>query len=425
MLWKRLSVVGAALVVSGALVAWAARDPGEATPAAESRVEPPPAEVRPAAEEVADRLPEARPSPEPEPEPAEPDYRDPVSLRGQQAGGLYFTAQFLRRHGVEGVIRTVKRGRLDAAVIDLKDAQGRIGHQTDIEILKPQVEGFLGEDASAFVARLKEEGIYTIARVTCFAEPQLPHRHPEHAIQDARPGKRGRPWVSWGTGHTWLDPYDPFNHEMVIALVKEAEALGFDEVQLDYIRFPVDDGTFLAVYPHQTDQPRDELLLGLLRRIDEALGVPLGVDVFGLTAFRDGDPPELGQHLEEWTAHVEVFSPMLYLNSMRAWMRGRPDREFILIHQGIDNMRRRLGDEPVIRPFLQGFRAGADYWTPRFIVRQLQGAKQGGADGFLFWNTASRYEMVQSATAGPARALVPFPVDARAPIRERAWRARR
>lgn len=359
-------------------------------------------------------------APEPE-EDAAPDYRDPVSVRGQQAAGLYFTAVFLRRHGPEGVIREVRRARLDAAVIDLKDARGRVGHPTEIEVLKPQVTGFLG-DAASFIRKVKAAGIYTIARITCFADPQLPHRHPERAIQDARPGKRGQPWTSWGTGHSWLDPYDPDNHDMVIALAKEAEALGFDEVQLDYIRFPVDDGTFLAVYPHETDQPRDQVLLGLLRRMDAELGIPLGVDVFGLTAYRDGDPPELGQHLEEWTAHIEVVSPMFYLNAMTAWMAGKPDREFVLVHNGVENLRRRLGDEVIIRPFIQGFRAGADYWSPRFIVRQVQGARQGGADGFLFWNTASSYTMVRRAMSGPGRRLFPFPIEERMALRERAWR---
>ena len=353
--------------------------------------------------------------------PSEDRYRDPMTVQGQQARGLYYTAMFLRRHGVEGVVRSVKRARLDAAVIDVKDAAGRMGYETDIEILKPQNEGYLGDEARAFVARLREENIYSIARVSCFADPQLPVRHPEHAIQDARPRRRGQAWTSWGTGHAWLDPYSEHNHQLVIDLAKEVEALGFDEIQLDYIRFPVDDGTALAIYPTETDQPRDELLLGLLRRIDEAVSIPISVDVFGLTAFRDGDPPELGQHLEEWTAHVEVYSPMLYLNSMRNWMRGDRDRVFVLVHNGIANMRRRLGDEPVIRPFLQGFRRGADYWNPQFITRQIQAAKQGGADGFLFWSTSSNFEMVKHAMVGPARRLSPFPIARRERLRAERW----
>ena len=421
------SLAGSVLSIVAAAFGCSDEPEGLAHAAAPVEVAPPPVLGEPAAGEPATGE-QAEATPESaEPEPAEeddtdgePDYRDPMTKQGQTARGLYYTAQFLKRHGAEGVVRSVSRAQLDAAVIDVKDAAGRIGHQTGIEILEPQVEGYLG-DARQFVAHLRENGIYTIARVACFADPQLPVRHPEHAIQDRRPRKRGQAWTSWGTGHAWLDPYDPHNHQLVIDLAKEVEALGFDEIQLDYIRFPVDDGTELAVYPHQTDQPRDELLLGLLGRIDAAISIPISVDVFGLTAFRDGDPPELGQHLEEWRVHVEVYSPMLYLNSMRNWMRGDRDRVFVLVHNGIENMRRRLGDEPVIRPFLQGFRRGADYWNPHFITRQIQASKQGGADGFLFWSTSSNYEMVRHAMTGPARRLSPFGIATRERIRAERW----
>ena len=94
------------------------------------------------------------------------------------------------------------------------------------------------------------------------------------------------------------------------------------------------------------------------------------------------------------------------------------NRDLLLILEGISTMRRRLGDGPVIRPFLQAFRAGADSWDPPFIARQIRGAKMGGADGFLFWNTASNYTMVRRAMGGAAHGLSPFDVSERAPLRE-------
>src|SRR5690606_4333927 len=105
--------------------------------------------------------------------------------------------------------------------------------------------------------------------------------------------------------------------------------------------------------------------------------IPIGVDVFGLAAYRRGDPSGLGQDLERWTRHVEVFTPMLYVNSMRNWRRGEDNRAFLLVYGGINRLRRRIGPGPVIRPFLQAFARGADEFNPEFIHQQVRAARRG------------------------------------------------
>jgi hypothetical protein len=347
---------------------------------------------------------------------------DPVSEAGQRARGMYITGPFVRVVGVDALIERLRAARLDAAVIDLKDGAGRVTYDTQIEILEPQQRNFLG-DARALVQRLKDEGIYTIARIVCFADPQLPLRHPERAIQDNRPNRNHRPWRSWGTAGTWLDPYNTDNHDLVIAIAREAEALGFEEVQLDYVRWPVDDGTPYAHYPAMTEgsPERFVVLKDFLRRMDEQLRIPIGVDVFGLTAFNFGNQRPLGQKLDEWTEYVEVFSPMLYINSMRTWGHGPPERDRRLIEAGVTQMRRRLGPQPVIRPFLQAFEEGADDAGPGFIARQIRGARRGGADGYLFWHPGSRYHLLYRAARGAARdENRPFPIERRIRARQAA-----
>ncbi len=335
-------------------------------------------------------------------------WEDPVTEAGQNARGLYLGASFVRDHGVEAVVRHVHTARMNAVVLDLKDAEGRVHHDTAIPELVEARTGYLG-DTATLVESLHEAGIYTIARIVCFADRSLPERHPERAIRDLRP--RHDVWVSWGTGGTWLDPYHPLNHRLVVALAREAEALGFDEVQLDYVRFPVDDGTRFASYPALTEETRTEVLMRLLRSVDEATGIPLGVDVFGLAAYRRGDPSGLGQDLEAWTRHVEVFTPMLYVNSMRAWRREENvNRAFRLVYDGTRRLRQRLGPRPVIRPFLQAFERGADDFGPEFIFDQVRAARRARADGFLFWHPGHTYGVVRRAMRGPTRTLLPFPI---------------
>jgi hypothetical protein len=340
--------------------------------------------------------------------PADP-YFDPVSLQGQRARGFYASGPYVRVKHVDGLVRAIQSAGLDAVVIDLKDGAGRVTYDTQIPILQPQVRNFL-RDPRALVAGLKEAGIYTIARIVCFADPQLPARAPERSIVHVR---RGTPWVSWGTGGTWLDPYNAQNHQLVVQLAQEAESFGFDEIQLDYVRFPVDEGTTYARFPAQDERSRAEVLVDLLREVDAAIHVPLGVDVFGLTAFRRGDRDGLGQDLEAFTRYVEVFTPMLYLNSMRTWHQGRSRRAYGLVRQGVSALRERLGPRPVIRPFLQAFERGSENYGPEFIAEQVRGARWGNADGFLFWHPGSRYQMLRRGMRSGARGIGAFPMHGR------------
>ena len=348
-------------------------------------------------------------------------YVDRVTEQGQTASGFYVTGPYAQMRGARGLVRSIKRAGMNAAVIDMKDGAGRVTYDTKIAILQPQKRRYF-KDIGKYIRTLKKHGIYTIARITCFADPKLPKRHPELAVMHIR---RDEPWKSWGTAGTWLDPYNEANHDMIVELTKEAEAAGFDEVQLDYIRWPVDAGIKYARYPAEKPDspPRWKVLLGLLRRIDEAIAIPLGVDVFGLTAFDFGDDSVLGQRLYQWTGHVEVFSPMLYLNSMRGWGRHiKKNRAYLLIDAGVRQLRRRLGKRPIIRPFLQSFEKGAgEPYGPKFIIAQVRGAKTGGADGVLFWHPGSNYGMLQRGMNQGGRKLLPFKLKKRAGARSRAW----
>lgn len=349
-------------------------------------------------------------------------FVDRVSLKGQRARGLYFTYPYLRVFGAKGVTGLLARSHLDTAVIDLKDDQGRISYRTGVAALAPQVVRTPLE-LNEVVAAVHAAGHYAIARIVCFNDPQLPKREPDRAILDGRPRYQGKqkPWVSWGTGDTWLNPYDKRNHDLYVEMAKEAEAAGFDEVQLDYIRFPVDKGTEYALYEPSSDELRRFVILDLLRRVDAAIKIPLGVDVFGLAAIRNGDPTGLGQSLTDWTAHVEVFSPMLYVNAMPGWRTDAADRGHVLVKAPSFILRQRVGRGPIIRPFMQAFHNGlGDKWNPEFIAQEITGARQGEADGFLFWNPGASYGMVQRGIALPG-GLGPFPSAGRDKFREELW----
>ena len=57
--------------------------------------------------------------------------------------------------------------------------------------------------------------------------------HPELAVRNAA---TGGPWHDFGGG-IWLDPYNPGVAEYIAAIAGDLADKGFDEVQLDYVRF--------------------------------------------------------------------------------------------------------------------------------------------------------------------------------------------
>lgn len=351
---------------------------------------------------------------------------DVVSEQGQKARGLYFSGPKVAGLGVRNLVATLRLARMDAAVIDLKDEKGRVTFQTSIPDLLPQVEVFL-PDVPGLVSQLRLAGIYTIARIVCFSDRRQARRFPERAVKDGRFHKKGELWSGWGPRNYWLDPYHPENHRVIVELAREAAAMGFDEIQLDYIRFPVNGNAPFAVFPSQNDEPREFILLDLLEQVDSAVPIPLGVDVFGLTAFNYNKDQValLGQNVELWARHVEVFTPMLYLNGMKSLMSaGEKRRAERLVTVAVSKLRKRLGPEPVIRPFLQAFEQGADYYTPDFIAEQILGARWGGSDGFLFWHPGSDYAMVRRGMETRIRFFCPFPIDERMALRKRLWSAR-
>jgi hypothetical protein len=336
---------------------------------------------------------------------------DPVSERGRRASGLYFTGPFVRIHGAQGVVRTVRGAWVDAAVIDIKDDQGRVLFATSVPELARSRVPMLG-DVRALVDTLHQAGIYAIARIVCFNDPIVPRAMPERAVLDARPRRNGRPWVSWGTGNTWLDPANEDNQEMLRRLAVEVAALGFDEIQFDYVRFPVDRGVEWAHFPAKRDGVRHwRYIADFLRKVDESIDLPIGIDIFGVAALREGDPAGLGQLPEELSRYVEVFSPMLYANSFKSWTPSPGvERGASFVAAATARLRERLGDESVIRPFLQGFAAGTDRFDEEFIAGQVRAARSSSANGFLFWNPASNFGTVARALRAPRlRALLPFP----------------
>jgi hypothetical protein len=323
---------------------------------------------------------------------------DTMTDQGRHARGFYITPMYL--HGL-GPVRTaaaMKRGNLDAVVIDMKDDLGLLTYPSKIPLAQKQINVLI-KDPSAMVKAFHEQGMYVIARIVSFKDSRLPYVRPDLAVRIGVHAER-----LYSVGENWLDAHSSEVQDYLIDIALELKSFGFDEIQFDYMRFPRGYPSSHATWLHAGDKPRShaDVVAGFLERVDRALALPISADVFGLTTLVDGDPRGLGQHIERMAKFIEAISPMMYANGMDTYFRGGHITSHVidLIQCGLQRGRHKAKDI-VLRPYLQGYSNGVEHmWGPDFVAEQVLAAQRAGSDGFLFWNPTMRNEITMNGLRG-------------------------
>ena len=107
-----------------------------------------------------------------------------------------------------------------------------------------------GRTACAPARRLPDRPRRRASRIRCspLRGRISPSRRPV-----AAPGRRRR-------GSRWVNPYDKRVWEYAVSVAEVAAKAGFDEIMLDYVRFPSDGDVERAVYPGRTSQARGRVI---------------------------------------------------------------------------------------------------------------------------------------------------------------------
>ena len=237
-----------------------------------------------------------------------------VTLPHFEVRALYAPGAVFEGSGrLDAMLSLLEQTEANAMVIDVKEAGGYLYYQTD---LGPAVDAGAVLDNPIFVLEellpaLKARGIYTIARMVSMKDNTLAGVHPELAVQNSA---TGQPWTDYG-GNVWLDPSSPGVAEYLAAIAGDLAAKGFDEVQLDYIRF-FSDGPYDQAVTRvpNTQSFRLPAIRRVLRTISDTLDTTktfLGADVFPIS-FIASDDQGIGQRPEVIMPFVDYFSPMVY-----------------------------------------------------------------------------------------------------------------
>lgn len=321
------------------------------------------------------------------------------------------------------LLELADRTEINSFVIDVKDVSGYVSYPSTIPLV-----GDIGADGEtrigdprAMLERLKEHGVYPVARIVVFKDTLLARKRPDLAIQ-----RDDGTVFEDHNGHIWINPYNRTVWDYAIGLAREAASLGFSEIQWDYVRFPDVPWRFMqhGVFPGRDERTREEAIREFLlyARAELAdLEVPLTADVFGLTTSA-GNDMGIGQRWASMTDATDVLLPMIYPSHYGAGSYGfeRPNAHpYEIMKTALDfAVRRSEGVEgaAVIRPWIQDFSMGEPPYGPVEVRAQIEAVYDAGLNGWVLWNPGSNYtaEALASASGRTPGFQIPgrdFPVE--------------
>ncbi|MEK7117166.1 MAG: putative glycoside hydrolase, partial [Patescibacteria group bacterium] len=247
--------------------------------------------------------------------------------------GVYMTACVAGMPSLrDKVVALIEATELNAVVVDIKDSTGTVS--------------FLGEGPSAdggckvtdmkdFIGALHDKQIYVIGRIAVFQDPLYTKLHPELAVKKKSDGavwqdRKGLSFIDVGAKEYW---------NYIVEISKEAEKLGFDEINFDYIRYPSDGNMNDITFPHTGLSParaggaqtgtttKKEMLRQFFEYLDSSLkDVPLktSADLFGMVT-TNIDDMGIGQTLENALPYFDYISPMVYPSHYPPYFNGWAD----------------------------------------------------------------------------------------------------
>ncbi len=318
-----------------------------------------------------------------------------IPLTPFKVKALYLTVYGIATKLREAALETIARNRMNALVIDFKGDRGIIPFKVDLPLAEEvgAQKLILIKDMPALMGRLKEKGLYLIARIVVFKDDPLAAAKPELAVRTKGGGVfRDREKLRW------VDPFRKEVWDYNIAIAKIAAELGFDEIQFDYVRFPDNRGVGFSQPANQ--ETRTEAITGFLKAARQALtpyNVMVAADIFGYVLW-NLDDTGIGQKIGPAIQAVDVVSPMLYPSGYHLGIpnyRNPVQHPYEIVYLSLKRAQERTGVSPRrFRPWLQAFRdyafRGGDFKEERMRI-QIKASDDFGASGWMFWNPRNIY----------------------------------
>jgi len=306
----------------------------------------------------------------------------------------------------EETYRLISETELNSIVFDVKDDWGYVAYDTEVELA-----GEIGADRNYYdldllVEEMNSREIYGIARFVVFKDSILPAARPEFAIADSRTGA-----PLYSEGSYWPDIYCEEVLDYYIELVKEVASKGVREIQFDYIRAPARGNIAYADYTYNVeDRTKVWAITNFLKRVREETkysNIRISADVFGYVLIVDNDQG-IGQMLEEMVPFLDYIYPMPYPSHYSPYFLGYENPEqypyevvSYTLGKGMERINKvdndaESGKDCMIIPWVQAFGLKVNYGKEE-ILSQIKAAEELDIEGYLCWNAANKYQIVEDA----------------------------
>ncbi|MCX3067887.1 MAG: putative glycoside hydrolase [Cetobacterium sp.] len=307
---------------------------------------------------------------------------------------------------MERLINLANTTEINAFVIDIKDDNGVLSFEMEApkKFGIPVTKNYPIKNIKEFMKKMKENNIYTIARIVSFKDPTYAKANPDKVIISRDTGK---PYTN-SDGIIWVSAHDRNLWDYNLSVAEEAAKAGFNEIQFDYVRFPASNGGKLDAklnYRNTKNESKPETIQKYLKYAKERLN-PLGVytsaDVYGQVG-TFSDDMGLGQHWEAVTQVVDYISPMMYPSHYGngAYGIAVPDAQpYKTIYYSLKdsiNRNENVNSPAVIRPWIQAFTAkwvkGYIPYNEKEIREQIKAMNDLGVTEYLLWSPSNNYKI--------------------------------
>ncbi len=300
------------------------------------------------------------------------------------------------------LVALVKETELNSILIDIKDYSGNISFRAKGSEFSDVVsKTCFASDMKEFIGSLHDAGIYVLGRVTVFQDPYLTQTRPDLAVK-----KRTDTSVVWKDfkGLSFTDPGARDVWDYHVKLAKESYAIGFDEINFDYIRFPSDGPMNDIYFPWSDGRKKTDVMGEFFKYLHgelNPLGIVMSADLFGMTT-TNSDDLNIGQKLEVALPYFDFIAPMVYPSHYPKGFIGLDNPaahpyEVIKYSMGQGVKKVQAFDATVastsilkLRPWIQDFNLGATY-TPDMVRAQIQATYDVGLTSWMLWNASNRY----------------------------------
>jgi len=322
------------------------------------------------------------------------------------AKGIYVNRYSMACQKITRLADTLLANGGNTVILDGKDMSGKLSYTSKVPLARSIGASNCAavSDPAKLFHYLHQKGLHIGVRLVLFYDPLLARKRPEFAL---RSSVNGAPVMDNGK-IAWVDPARVEVQDYCIEIAKEVAAMGVDEIQFDYIRFPT---VALGEGDARDDEPgkisRDEIITRFLARAYRELQpykVLLSIDVFGITAWdRVEDVAMTGQNIAALAAHCDVISPMIYPSHFYNRFHGLAnpgDAPFLLVSKTCARFAALLkGSRVTVRPWIQAFPFGTKKFNGEYVVQQLLALKESKSRGWLLWSAGNAYDVAWEGLA--------------------------